>query len=364
MCTQCQTLYALNKVPYITNICSPNNCSSECSGACSYGAIEHHGNGLVAIAYDKCRLCSHCASACPLKAIVGFWTPFFTPASGMPAVTAEKVSVQKEGIVLHDVSGSHLIRFRPNEVLLNYSNSTSWMSIAVDNYEFIKDHLSELSFIIFDNGCLNNSFKTYLEECKQSRFIVVSGDVKLYSEWYLDRYFSPVEFLYNGKTLPLATGTVDVVTSNFVLEHVSDPHTYLQEIRRVLKKDGVLFLSVPTPRWFIGYFLKNFWSIYPAHLKNDFRRVVKHPVRDFLSYNAHEKDWNKEKEDKITFIDEIKRWKIKNWDDLFSHNGFITIEKKLFGNAFSLARKTFFFNRPLFNFIFNGSSCVYILMKR
>lgn len=210
---------------------------------------------------------------------------------------------------------------------------------------------------------MNNSFKAILEEYNQPTLNVLSADVKLYSECYFGRYFSPVEFLHDGRTLPLVSGKIDVVTSNYVLEHVSDPHKYLQEIHRVLKREGLLFISVPTPRWFIAYFLRNFWYLYPNHLKNDFKQVIRHPVRDFLAYNAHEKDWNKEKEGKITFIDGLERWKIKNWEDLYLHNGFRVIEKKMFGNAFSLAGKKFFLNRPLFNFVFYGNSCVYILMK-
>ncbi|NQU73730.1 MAG: class I SAM-dependent methyltransferase [Candidatus Omnitrophica bacterium] len=37
----------------------------------------------------------------------------------------------------------------------------------------------------------------------------------------------------------------DVVVLNMVLEHVDDPKEFLSEIRRVLKKDGVLFIEVP-----------------------------------------------------------------------------------------------------------------------
>jgi SAM-dependent methyltransferase len=273
----------------------------------------------------------------------------------------EKATVSKEGVSCKS-SSPYFIRFRP-DVLLNYSNTKLWMSVVVDCYEFIKDHIQESSSIIFDNGCLNNSFKAILEEYNQPTLNVLSADVKLYSECYFGRYFSPVEFLHDGRTLPLVSGKIDVVTSNYVLEHVSDPHKYLQEIHRVLKREGLLFISVPTPRWFIAYFLRNFWYLYPNHLKNDFKQVIRHPVRDFLAYNAHEKDWNKEKEGKITFIDGLERWKIKNWEDLYLHNGFRVIEKKMFGNAFSLAGKKFFLNRPLFNFVFYGNSCVYILMK-
>jgi len=37
----------------------------------------------------------------------------------------------------------------------------------------------------------------------------------------------------------------DVVVLNMVLEHVDDPKEFLSEIKRVLKKDGLLFIEVP-----------------------------------------------------------------------------------------------------------------------
>jgi len=43
--------------------------------------------------------------------------------------------------------------------------------------------------------------------------------------------------------IPLPNGSVDVVLSSQVLEHVSEPSRYLQEARRVLKPEGMLILS-------------------------------------------------------------------------------------------------------------------------
>ncbi len=54
-----------------------------------------------------------------------------------------------------------------------------------------------------------------------------------------------------GEGLPLETGSVDVVVSNHVIEHVgdrSDQLRHLQEIRRVLVPGGRAYLSTPN-RW-------------------------------------------------------------------------------------------------------------------
>jgi SAM-dependent methyltransferase len=49
-----------------------------------------------------------------------------------------------------------------------------------------------------------------------------------------------------GDPLPLAEGTVDLVTSFQVLEHVEDPHRYLAEAARVCRPGGSLLLSAPS----------------------------------------------------------------------------------------------------------------------
>lgn len=62
-----------------------------------------------------------------------------------------------------------------------------------------------------------------------------------------------------GATLPQADGSVDLVTSFQVLEHVDDYQRYLRECARVCKKGGVLVLSAP--------------SVWPFHPHpEDFRR--------------------------------------------------------------------------------------------
>jgi len=49
-----------------------------------------------------------------------------------------------------------------------------------------------------------------------------------------------------GENLPFQNETFDVVFSSHVLEHVENPVKVLQEVNRVLKKDGTLIMGVPT----------------------------------------------------------------------------------------------------------------------
>jgi SAM-dependent methyltransferase len=53
------------------------------------------------------------------------------------------------------------------------------------------------------------------------------------------------DVFFDGRTLPVADGSADVVLCTQVLEHAQDANALLAEIARVLKPDGRLLLTVP-----------------------------------------------------------------------------------------------------------------------
>lgn len=57
--------------------------------------------------------------------------------------------------------------------------------------------------------------------------------------------FAKIDAWYNGTDLPFENSSFDSIILTQVLEHVFNPDKLLSEISRVLKKDGVFFLSVP-----------------------------------------------------------------------------------------------------------------------
>jgi SAM-dependent methyltransferase len=55
-----------------------------------------------------------------------------------------------------------------------------------------------------------------------------------------------VDVVGDARGIPFSDASVDVVLATQVLEHIPDPIAVLAEIRRVLKPDGKLLLSVPS----------------------------------------------------------------------------------------------------------------------
>lgn len=62
--------------------------------------------------------------------------------------------------------------------------------------------------------------------------------------------------------LPHANESVDFVTLNAVIEHIQKPENIFNEIKRILKIDGLVFIR--TPNWKMDY--KNFYND-PTHVK-------------------------------------------------------------------------------------------------
>lgn len=82
-------------------------------------------------------------------------------------------------------------------------------------------------------------------------------------------------FVGSALSIPLESSSVDVVVSFETIEHLDQHEEMLHEIKRVLRKDGVLLMSSPDKRYYSD--LRNY--INPYHIKelyfHDFKKLIK-----------------------------------------------------------------------------------------
>ncbi|RYG03609.1 MAG: class I SAM-dependent methyltransferase, partial [Chitinophagaceae bacterium] len=66
----------------------------------------------------------------------------------------------------------------------------------------------------------------------------------------------------------LESYTFDAISMWHVLEHVPSPEAQVKELKRLLKKDGTIFIAVPNFRSYDAQHYKTFWAAYdvPRHL--------------------------------------------------------------------------------------------------
>lgn len=87
-----------------------------------------------------------------------------------------------------------------------------------------------------DVGCGTKPYQKYFSA---SEYIGLEIDSTVHRE------VTKADFFYDGKTFPFNNNEFDSIVTNQVFEHVFNPDNFLSEINRVLKKDGLLLMTVP-----------------------------------------------------------------------------------------------------------------------
>lgn len=122
----------------------------------------------------------------------------------------------------------------------------------LQGYDWIEEELKifEGCKNILDVGCGTGWFCKFLKESYPESNII-GTDIED------GRKFKNFDFFLAGiEKLPFKDLTFDGISCKAVLEHIHNPLLAVLEMNRVLKKDGILFISVPDAKD------KNFWDDY------------------------------------------------------------------------------------------------------
>jgi SAM-dependent methyltransferase len=131
------------------------------------------------------------------------------------------------------------IKLENNKFYVNVAGIASGsLYITMEAFHALDSCKSYLRGHLVDLGCGNVPyFEWYKEQVEEITCVDWPGT--LHSAKHID------VFADLNQALPLTSESVDCVLLTSVLEHISEPQILLKEIRRILKKDGHLVLSVP-----------------------------------------------------------------------------------------------------------------------
>lgn len=90
-------------------------------------------------------------------------------------------------------------------------------------------------------------------------------------------YYKNIDLIADACDLPFKDDSIDIIILKNVLEHIKTPTKALNEIYRVLKKDGILYIKIP--------FLQPFHAV-----PNDFQRYTYNGIKE-LFQNYEELDF-------------------------------------------------------------------------
>jgi len=103
--------------------------------------------------------------------------------------------------------------------------------------QYLMETFTDNNEVLLDLGCGEKPYKKIYERYFRSSFGI---DIL---ECLHDK--SQIEIFGKAETLPFKSESFDTILCTEVLEHIENPFNALQEIYRVLKKNGTLILTVP-----------------------------------------------------------------------------------------------------------------------
>jgi SAM-dependent methyltransferase len=131
-------------------------------------------------------------------------------------------------------------------------------------YDFLKNAFSETGKreFLLDLGCgVKPFYSLYSEFAEHSVGIDVAAS---------PHGTQTADIVYDGKTIPFAENTFDIVFCTEVMEHVPEPLAFLEEIYRVLKPGGKVIMTTP--------------FLVPLHEEPyDFFRYTKHGIKHLFT---------------------------------------------------------------------------------
>jgi 2-polyprenyl-3-methyl-5-hydroxy-6-metoxy-1,4-benzoquinol methylase len=133
---------------------------------------------------------------------------------------------------------------RKNQLKVELKGVNAWKGFEPGFDKFILNQNTSRKCLDF--GCGNGSFGEYLHKTGYRDITLVDFDNYTTIQKRSHITFKKVDL--NNSKLPFKDDTFDLITGFEVLEHLQNPWLIVDELYRILKKDGLLILSFPTSK--------------------------------------------------------------------------------------------------------------------
>jgi SAM-dependent methyltransferase len=132
--------------------------------------------------------------------------------------------------------------------------------------------------------------------------------------WYINLDWNTRPNIYADVTrTPLPAASVDCILCTEVLEHLKEPQPCVDEIHRLLRDDGLVFVSTPFfyPVHADPYDFQRFTEDGLRHLFRDFKSVEVYRMGGYFGVLGLLCELGIPGEDGVTFVSKVTRWALK-----------------------------------------------------
>lgn len=134
------------------------------------------------------------------------------------------------------------LQYDPNYINMPLNNDTLfYYSVRTLLQRVVRDNLSDFKGVLLDLACGSMPYKQYILDNNKNITEYIGVDVNYVPEY--KQFKADLE--WNGKIIPREDSSVDTIITTEFFEHIDNLEEVLLEARRVLKKEGVLFFTIP-----------------------------------------------------------------------------------------------------------------------
>jgi len=179
-------------------------------------------------------------------------------------------------------------------IFIKKKKRPTYRSILIDHLELINQIESKNKIIWLDAGGGHRiSFKKkYHYLLKNVRLISIDLDKKALQK----NKIATKKIIANLEKIPLKSNSIDLITLDYVIEHLKNPIRVIKELSRVLKKNGEIIIRTPNSNNYYPFIARNFpnWykykykrekfnvdleDVYPHYYKMNKRSILKRYLR-------------------------------------------------------------------------------------